>query len=60
MDKDSNEIPLLSVQEILSHNTPNDCWVVIQGEVWDLTAFANEHPGGPSGVCWLFIFKTVG
>ncbi|KAL4995212.1 FMN-dependent dehydrogenase-domain-containing protein [Aspergillus recurvatus] len=48
MAKDGTDMPLLSVQDILRHSTSDDCWVVIQGEVWDLTAFANEHPGGPS------------
>ncbi|KAL4879204.1 FMN-dependent dehydrogenase-domain-containing protein [Aspergillus karnatakaensis] len=40
--------PMLSVQDVTSHNTPDDCWVVIKNEVWDLTGFVNEHPGGPS------------
>ncbi|KAL3465709.1 FMN-dependent dehydrogenase-domain-containing protein [Aspergillus heterothallicus] len=39
---------LLSVQDVLQHNTPDDCWLVISGEVWDLTSFAKEHPGGAS------------
>ena len=24
-----------------------DCWVIIHGVVYDVTAFAAEHPGGP-------------
>ncbi|KAL4869913.1 hypothetical protein BDV12DRAFT_167061 [Aspergillus spectabilis] len=39
---------LISVQDVISHNTPEDCWVVIQDEIWDLTTFLNEHPGGAS------------
>ncbi|KAL2807960.1 FMN-dependent dehydrogenase-domain-containing protein [Aspergillus granulosus] len=41
---------LLSVQEILRHDIPDDCWLVISGEVWDLTSFANEHPGGAAAI----------
>ncbi|OKL58946.1 hypothetical protein UA08_05698 [Talaromyces atroroseus] len=37
---------LLSVTEIGTHNTPSDCWLVVQGQVWDLTEFHHEHPGG--------------
>ena len=32
--------------EIARHNTPNDCWVIIHNKVYDLTRFANAHPGG--------------
>ncbi|RDW67486.1 FMN-dependent alpha-hydroxy acid dehydrogenase [Aspergillus mulundensis] len=48
MENDATDTPLLSVQDVLAHNTPADCWLVIQGEVWDLTSFVGEHPGGPS------------
>ncbi|KAL4972866.1 FMN-dependent dehydrogenase-domain-containing protein [Aspergillus desertorum] len=48
MEKTGTDVPLLPVQDVISHNPPDDCWVVIQGEVWDLTAIVNEHPGGPS------------
>lgn len=37
---------LLSVQEIGKHNTSSDCWLVINGQVWDLTDFLEQHPGG--------------
>ncbi|CEL11827.1 hypothetical protein ASPCAL14923 [Aspergillus calidoustus] len=43
-----SDLRLLSVQDVLQHNRPDDCWLVISGEVWDLTEFANEHPGGAS------------
>ena len=40
------EETLLSVEDISKHNTPEDCWIVVDGKVWDLTDFAPEHPGG--------------
>ncbi len=36
----------ISTQEIRKHNTPEDCWIVIDDQVWDVTNFAPEHPGG--------------
>ncbi|CAK4011693.1 Cytochrome b2, mitochondrial [Lecanosticta acicola] len=42
---------LLSVEEISEHNTPDDCWIVVDGNVWDLTEFAPEHPGAPE-IIW--------
>jgi L-lactate dehydrogenase (cytochrome) len=38
---------LLSVDQISSHNQPEDCWIVVDGKVWDFTDFAPEHPGAP-------------
>lgn len=37
---------LISVEEISKHATPDDCWIVVDGKVWDLSEFAPEHPGG--------------
>lgn len=37
---------LLSVQQISGHNTPEDCWIVVDNQVWDVTDFLEEHPGG--------------
>ena len=36
----------VTYEELQEHNTPEDCWVVVGGEVFDLTSFASQHPGG--------------
>ncbi|KAL2013856.1 hypothetical protein VTN00DRAFT_1381 [Thermoascus crustaceus] len=41
-----SETRLLSAQQISEHNTPADCWIVVDGQVWDVTDFLEEHPGG--------------
>ncbi|EMC98132.1 hypothetical protein BAUCODRAFT_121029 [Baudoinia panamericana UAMH 10762] len=40
----------VSVAEITKHATPDDCWVVVNGKVYDLSKFAPNHPGGPEMV----------
>ncbi|KAI4280422.1 MAG: hypothetical protein L6R38_004467 [Xanthoria sp. 2 TBL-2021] len=40
------EPKLLSTQQIAEHNTAKDLWIVVDGQVWDMTDFAPEHPGG--------------
>ena len=33
-------------EEIEKHNKDNDCWIVINGKVYDATSVLDWHPGG--------------
>merc|ERR1712217_74556 len=35
-----------SLEEVAKHTTKSDCWVVVSGQVLDVTKFLGEHPGG--------------
>jgi 4-hydroxysphinganine ceramide fatty acyl 2-hydroxylase len=35
-----------SREEVATHNTAESCWVIYKDCVYDLTAFAEKHPGG--------------
>merc|ERR1719333_403585 len=35
-----------TLEEVAKHTTKQDCWVVVNGEVLDVTKFLGEHPGG--------------
>jgi cytochrome b involved in lipid metabolism len=37
---------LFTVEQVASHSTPNDAWVIFQGNVYDITKFIALHPGG--------------
>ncbi|TWU77426.1 hypothetical protein ED733_006567 [Metarhizium rileyi] len=37
----------VSVSEISQHCSPRDSWIVVDGNVYDMTDFAPSHPGGP-------------
>ncbi|EGC38083.1 delta 5 fatty acid desaturase [Dictyostelium purpureum] len=32
--------------EIAKHNTENDCWVAVDGKVYDISKWVSQHPGG--------------
>ncbi|KAF2494369.1 putative cytochrome B2 [Lophium mytilinum] len=39
---------MLNASEVAKHDTRESCWVIIEGQVYDVTDFLDEHPGGPS------------
>ena len=43
----------ITYDELKSHRTPNDAWLLVRGKVYDVSGW-NDHPGGN------VIFTTVG
>jgi cytochrome b involved in lipid metabolism len=35
-----------SMGEVAKHNSKSDCWVIINGQICDLSGFMGKHPGG--------------
>lgn len=35
-----------STADVAKHNKPDDLYIVVDEDVYDLTKFADEHPGG--------------
>ena len=36
----------ISYDEVQKHNSPESCWVIINGQVYDATSVLAWHPGG--------------
>ncbi|WVR07303.1 hypothetical protein IAU60_004344 [Kwoniella sp. DSM 27419] len=37
---------LVSYNEVQKHTSRDDCWVIIDGKIYDVTEFLDQHPGG--------------
>ena len=45
----NNEIDIMkiyTINEVRMHNREDDCWIIIENDVYNLTEFLYKHPGG--------------
>jgi L-lactate dehydrogenase (cytochrome) len=39
---------MVDIDEVARHNSKENCWIIIHGQVYDVTEFLPNHPGGQS------------
>lgn len=40
------QLPCFTREEVFQHRKKNDCWIILSGEVYDVTSWLSKHPGG--------------
>ncbi|CAM6127401.1 unnamed protein product [Calypogeia fissa] len=43
---DERPVKRYTLQDVSKHNSPEDCWLLIWGKVYDVTSWVPKHPGG--------------
>jgi len=38
------DLPEISLEQLATHNIEDDCWMAIEGKVYDITDYIPEHP----------------
>jgi cytochrome b involved in lipid metabolism len=41
---------LYTTQTVAMHNTKSSCWTIVNGNVYDITKYITQHPGGESRI----------
>ncbi|MFU8830648.1 MAG: cytochrome b5 domain-containing protein [Wenzhouxiangella sp.] len=41
-------LPVFALAEVARHNTLDDCWMAIEGKVYDFTDYVPQHPTPPT------------
>ncbi|KAI6170559.1 Cytochrome b5 heme-binding domain-containing protein [Aphelenchoides bicaudatus] len=43
---DNQSLQVYSLEEVSKHKTSASLWIIIEGLIYDVTKFIEEHPGG--------------
>lgn len=46
MSESETATKVYTIQEVQKHNSTDDLWIVYNGQVYDVTSYLDEHPGG--------------
>ncbi|HCC84406.1 MAG TPA: hypothetical protein DEP87_01880 [Candidatus Pacebacteria bacterium] len=41
---------IISLTDLAKHSQPEDCWVALKGNVYNLSTFISKHPGGAKAI----------
>lgn len=44
------QVSSFTMAQVATHNSASSCWSVIDGNIYDLTKWISQHPGGPGAI----------
>ncbi|GAB5033102.1 nitrate reductase [Nannochloropsis oceanica] len=44
------DLSVITREELARHNSKTDCWIAVKGQVYDVTPYLQEHPGGVAAI----------
>lgn len=44
--KNKGDIKYYTADEVSKHNKLDDNWIIVEGKVYDISAWSHKHPGG--------------
>ena len=47
-EEEKNPNVVVTYAELLKHSSKDDAWIEVEGVVYDVSCFMDEHPGGPA------------
>lgn len=47
-DGKKKSLPVITLEELAKHDTAEDCWMAIDGKVYDFTDYIPKHPTPPT------------
>jgi len=47
---DTSTLKTFTAQEVVTHGNSSSCWTIINNEIYDLTSFIQNHPGGDKAI----------
>lgn len=51
--EEAKGLPVYTAEEVEKHSAEDDCWLIYKGEVYDVTSYIHEHPGGADSITML-------
>jgi cytochrome b involved in lipid metabolism len=47
------------MEEVVKHKNPEDLWIIVKGNVYNVTEFQNDHPGGQASKSIISNFNNL-